>query len=68
MKRWLSVLEASQLLYLLRPYHRNFGKRLVKSPKLYLLDPGLVSFLLGLHSREAILPVRARDRSWRRPW
>jgi hypothetical protein len=54
-KRWLSVLEASQLLYLLRPYHRNFGKRLVKSPKLYLLDPGLVSFLLGLHSREAIL-------------
>ena len=54
-KRWLSVLEASQLLYLLRPYHRNFGKRLVKSPKLYVLDPGLVSFLLGLHSREAIL-------------
>ncbi len=54
-RRWLSVLEASQLLYLLRPFHRNFGKRLVKSPKLYLLDPGLASFLLGLHTQESIL-------------
>lgn len=54
-RRWLSVLEASHLLYLLRPYHANLGKRVVKSPKLYLVDPGLASFLLGLHSREAIL-------------
>jgi predicted AAA+ superfamily ATPase len=54
-RRWLSVLEASQLLYLLPPYHQNFGKRLVKSPKLYLLDPGLASFLLGLHTAESIL-------------
>lgn len=54
-KRWISVLEASQLLFLLRPYHRNFGKRLVKSPKVYLLDPGLTTFLLGLHTPEAIL-------------
>jgi predicted AAA+ superfamily ATPase len=49
------VLEATQLVFLLRPHHRNFGKRIVKSPKLYLLDPGLTSFLLGLHTRDAIL-------------
>lgn len=54
-KRWISVLQATQLLYLLRPYHRNFGKRMVKSPKLYFVDPGLVSFLLGLHTQESIL-------------
>ncbi len=54
-KRWLSVLEACHLVYLLRPYHRNFGKRLVKSPKLYFLDPGLATFLVGLHDPEAVL-------------
>lgn len=55
MRSWLSVLEASQLLYLLRPYFRNFGKRLVKSPKLYLLDTGLLTYLLGLHESKAVL-------------
>jgi len=54
-KRWLSVLEASQVVFLLRPYHRNFGKRIRKSPKLYLLDPGLATFLLGLHSEDSVL-------------
>jgi predicted AAA+ superfamily ATPase len=54
-KRWLSILETSQLVFLLKPYHRNYGKRLRKSPKLYLLDPGLVTFLLGLHTKEAVL-------------
>ncbi len=54
-KQWLSVLEASQIVYLVPPYHRNFGKRIRKSPKLYLLDPGLATFLLGLHSGEAVL-------------
>jgi len=54
-KRWLSVLETSQIVYLLPPYHRNFGKRIRKSPKLYLLDPGLATFLLGLHTAEAVL-------------
>ena len=54
-KRWLSVLETSQLIYLLQPYYKNFGKRIRKSPKLYLLDPGLATFLLGLHSRDAVL-------------
>jgi len=54
-KRWLSVLETSQIIYLLRPYFRNFGKRIRKSPKLYLLDSGLATFLLGLHTSDAVL-------------
>ena len=45
---WLSVLEASHLLFLLRPHHRNFNKRLVKTPKLYFNDPGLAAWLLGI--------------------
>jgi predicted AAA+ superfamily ATPase len=47
-REWLTVLEASYVLFLLRPYHRNFGKRLVKSPKLYFLDTGLAAWLLGI--------------------
>jgi len=54
-KRWLSVLETSQVIHLLPPYHRNFGKRVRKSPKLFLIDPGLASFHLGLHSADAVL-------------
>jgi predicted AAA+ superfamily ATPase len=54
-KRWLSVLETSQIIHLLQPYYRNYGKRIRKSPKLYLLDPGLATFLLGLHTKEAAL-------------
>lgn len=49
-KRWLSVLEASFIITLLRPHHRNFGKRLVKSPKLYFLDTGLLCYLLQIGS------------------
>ena len=44
-KSWLSVLETSGLVYLLKPYHRNVTKRLVKSPKLYFLDTGLCAYL-----------------------
>jgi predicted AAA+ superfamily ATPase len=47
-KAWLSVLETSGLVYLLKPYHRNFGKRLVKSPKLCFVDTGLAARLLGI--------------------
>ena len=54
-KRWLSVLEASYIVYLLRPYHRNFGKRLVKSPKLYFLDSGLLCYLLNIRSPEELV-------------
>jgi predicted AAA+ superfamily ATPase len=47
-KSWLSVLQASGIIRLLRPWHANIGKRLVKSPKLYFMDTGLACFLLGI--------------------
>jgi predicted AAA+ superfamily ATPase len=50
LRRWLSVLEASYLVYELPPYHNNFGKRYTKSPKLYFTDTGLACRLLGLTS------------------
>jgi len=49
-RRWLSVLETSFLVTLLRPHHRNLNKRLIKSPKLYFLDTGLLCYLLRLTS------------------
>jgi predicted AAA+ superfamily ATPase len=48
--RWISILEASFLVHLLRPYHVSFGKRLIKSPKLYFLDTGLLCYLLRIQS------------------
>lgn len=47
-REWVAVLEASYLIVLVRPYHENFGKRLVKTPKLYFLDVGLAAALLGI--------------------
>lgn len=44
-KHWLSILQASGLVWLLEPYHTNLSKRLVKTPKLYFLDTGLVAYL-----------------------
>ncbi|MDE2367950.1 MAG: ATP-binding protein [Burkholderiales bacterium] len=49
-RQWLTVLQASHLVTLVPPYHRNFGKRLVKSPKLYFLDSGLLCHLLRIGS------------------
>jgi uncharacterized protein len=59
-RAWLSVLEASDVVFLLPPYHRNFGKRLVKSPKLYFVDVGLACWLLGIRAAEvlALHPLR----------
>lgn len=51
-RRWLSVLEASFVVLLLRPYHQNFGKRLIKSPKLYFVDTGLLCHLLRIRRPE----------------
>jgi predicted AAA+ superfamily ATPase len=53
-KSWLSVLEASGIVKLLRPYFKNFNKRLVKSPKLYFLDTGLAAYLLGINKSDQI--------------
>ena len=47
-KAWLSVLEASFIIYLLQPFYKNFNKRLIKSPKLYFYDTGVASSLLHL--------------------
>lgn len=48
--RWLDILETTGQILLLPPYHENFGKRLVKSPRLYLADPGLACHLLGIRT------------------
>jgi predicted AAA+ superfamily ATPase len=50
LKQWLSILEASFVVFRLPPYYRNFGKRLVKSPKIYFTEPGLACWLLGIES------------------
>jgi hypothetical protein len=49
-RNWLSLLEASYIVFLLQPYHRNISKRLIKSPKLYFFDVGLAAFLLGIEN------------------
>lgn len=51
---WLSILEASYILFLLRPHHANFNKRLVKNPKLYFVDTGLAAWLLGIREAEQL--------------
>jgi hypothetical protein len=51
-KAWLSVLEASWLVFLLRPHHANFGKRLVKMPRLYFHDTGLAAWLVEVREIE----------------
>lgn len=52
---WLSILEASYIIFMLRPHHKNFSKRLVKSPKLYFYDTGLACSLLGIESRDKLV-------------
>lgn len=54
-KRWISVLEASMIVFLLPPFFENFGKRIVKSPKLYFWDTGLVNHLIGIREEAVLL-------------
>lgn len=54
-KRWLSLLETGYQIYLLYPYYRNIGKRLIKSPKLYFNDTALAAYLLGLNDERTLL-------------
>lgn len=49
-REWISLLEASYVVFRLSPYYENFGKRLIKSPKIYFTDTGLASYLLGIES------------------
>lgn len=58
-KRWLSILQASYIIFLAYPYHNNFGKRLIKTPKIFFYDPGLVCELLRIDQDSlAIHPMR----------
>ncbi|MDD5635552.1 MAG: ATP-binding protein [Atribacterota bacterium] len=54
-KRWLSLLETGHQIYLLYPYYKNIGKRIIKSPKIYFCDTAICSYLLGIHNRESLL-------------
>ena len=51
-KKWISILQASYQIHLLPPHFANLGKRIIKSPKLFFLDPAIATFLMGLHHAE----------------
>lgn len=53
-RSWLSILQTSFIVYLLPPHHANFSKRIIKSPKLYFLDTGLLCYLLRIREPEDI--------------
>jgi len=63
-KSWISILQASRQIFLLEPYHDNAGKRLVKSPKLYFGDTGLLAYLLGFARWEDV----PRNALWGAIW
>jgi predicted AAA+ superfamily ATPase len=53
-RSWISILEASYIVFLLQPHHKNFNKRIVKQPKLYFFDTGLLCALLDIQSPEQL--------------
>lgn len=53
-KAWLSILEASYIVFRLPPYFENFGKRVIKTPKIYFTDTGLLCYLLGIERLEQV--------------
>jgi predicted AAA+ superfamily ATPase len=59
-RRWISILKTSFIVFLLPPHHRNFNKRIIKSPKLYFHDTGLASLLLGIRNPDQLFahPLR----------
>lgn len=54
-QRWLSILQASYIVFLLPPYFKNLRKRIIKSPKLYFYDIGMAAYLLGIKEKEQII-------------
>jgi hypothetical protein len=54
-REWLAVLEATYIIVRLEPYFENFGKRLIKSPKIYFTDTGLACYLLGIETTEQLM-------------
>jgi len=63
-KSWLSILQASQQIFLLEPYHSSAGKRLIKSPKLYFCDTGLLTYLLGSMNWQSVTTSPAWGAVW----
>ena len=61
---YLEILEGHFLVRRLQPYYANIGKRLVKAPKLYIRDSGLLHYLLGISTDRQLLASPARGRSW----
>jgi len=59
-RSWLSILEASYIVYLLKPHYQNFNKRLIKSPKIYFYDSGLLSYLIGISDPDSLLTHASR--------
>ncbi len=59
-QRWISILEASYIIFLLQPYANNFNRRVIRHPKIYFYDTGLMSNLLGIESPERIAVDRLR--------
>jgi predicted AAA+ superfamily ATPase len=59
-RQWLTVLEASYIVFLLQPFYANIGKRLIKSPKIYFYDVGLASWLCGIENEKQVVthPLR----------
>lgn len=57
---WLGILQSSFIIYLLRPYHGNFNKQIVKSPKLYFYDTGLACSLLGINQAKQVATHSAK--------
>ena len=55
LKSWLTILEATYVVYLLKPFYKNLNKRLVKMPKLYFYDTGLMAHLLGIRKKEQLI-------------
>lgn len=53
-REWISLLEASHIVFRLHPFHENFGKRLIKNPKIYFTDTGLACYLLGIENHEQL--------------
>jgi predicted AAA+ superfamily ATPase len=63
-KSWLGILQGSGLIYLLEPYYRNIGKRLVKSPKVYFTDTGLLIHLLGMTTWREVIQSPLAGNIW----
>lgn len=63
-KEWMSVLWASNQIFFLEPYYRNLGKRLIKSPKVYITDVGLLCFLLNIKDHDDLMHSPLLGQIW----